>query len=148
LKYNSRCPYRSLSSRRSVCTSRPLHYACISSTPFKARVGTSLLAILADIMDSTKQKNSTWPVGAVNEIWLFLWPALEGWGWGWRWVLAVVPATMAPQFRPGNGTTDPDIPRRETQQPSGGCPTSSLACISPFLDSLLFWTSVSCKRSL
>jgi hypothetical protein len=62
-------------------------------------------------------------------------------GSGWRWVLAVVVvlASIAPQFRPGNGTTDPDIPRREAQQPSGGCPTSSLACISPFLVFVQSW---------
>jgi hypothetical protein len=39
---------------------------------------TQWFEIQADIADSIKQAYSTWPAGAVYEIWLFLWPAVGG----------------------------------------------------------------------
>ena len=82
LKCNSRCPYRHISSKRKrLYVNHELSFMrAFHSRYLKQGTVTSWFKTQADIANGRKQWHSTWPTGAVNEIWLLLRSALGGSG--------------------------------------------------------------------
>jgi hypothetical protein len=105
-------------------------------------MNSSLIQVTAE---TSQMGISTWRLADLYEIWLLLFP---GSGGGGKFVGCCLSSLLWPlQFRPGNGTTDPDILRRESRQPSRRQPhVISRLCSHPFLDSLLFSYSVRYKH--